>query len=60
MFLRRVEIAGKKSQYNDSKFFLQTIAKFKYLGATRKTNQHCTHEELNSRIDMGNACYDSV
>jgi hypothetical protein len=38
---------------------LEAVAKFKQLRITA-TNENCTHEEIKSRLNSGNACYHSV
>jgi hypothetical protein len=37
----------------------KNVTKFKYL-ETRVTNKNCIHEESKSRLNMENACYNSV
>jgi hypothetical protein len=37
----------------------ENMVKFKYLG-TRATHQNGFHEEMKSRLSLGNACYHSV
>jgi hypothetical protein len=51
--------AGQKHDIKIAKRSFEGVAKFKYLGTTL-TDQTCMQEEIKSRLNSGNACYDSV
>jgi hypothetical protein len=51
--------AGQKHDIKIAKRSFEGVAKFKYLGTTL-TDQNCMQEEIKSRLNSGNACYDSV
>jgi hypothetical protein len=50
---------GQKHGIKIANRSFEDMSKFKYLGTTL-TDQNCTHEEINSRLNSGNACYHSV
>jgi hypothetical protein len=50
---------GQKHGINIANRSFEDVAKFKYLGKTL-TDQNFMHEEINSRLNSGNACYRSV
>jgi hypothetical protein len=52
-------ISDQKLSTNIAKRSFKDVAKFKHLGTTL-TDQNCMHEEINSGINSGNACYHSV
>jgi hypothetical protein len=47
---------GKKHSIKIANRSFEDAAKFKYLGTTL-TDQNCMHEEINSRLNTGNASY---
>jgi hypothetical protein len=59
MVMSRNQNAGQNHNIKiDSKAF-ERMEEFKYLGTTR-TNRNSIHEEIKSRLKLGNACYHSV
>jgi hypothetical protein len=50
---------GQKHSIKIANRSFEDVARFKYLGTTL-TDQNCVHEEINSRLNSGNACYHSV
>jgi hypothetical protein len=50
---------GQKHSIKITNRSFKDVAKFRYLGTTL-TEQNWMHEEINSRLNSGNACYHSV
>jgi hypothetical protein len=55
----RCQKAGQRQSIKIGNRSYESVAKFKYLGTTL-TDQNCIHEEINGRLNSGNACYHSV
>ena len=51
--------AGKNGNIQIGNKSFENVEQFKYLETTL-TNQNSIHEEINSRLKSGNACYHSV
>jgi hypothetical protein len=59
MLMSRCQKAGQRQSIKIGNRFFESVAKVKYLGTTL-TDQNCIHEEIKSRINSVNACYDLV
>jgi hypothetical protein len=59
MLMSRSQRIGQKHSIKIANRSFDDVAKFKYLGTTL-TDQNRIHEEINSRLNSGNACYHSV
>jgi hypothetical protein len=53
------QTAGQSSDIRVANKSFEKVAKFRYLGATL-SDQNCIHEEIRSRLNLGNACYHAV
>jgi hypothetical protein len=59
VLMSRSQKTGHKHSINIVNKSFEDVANFKYLGTTL-TDQNCMDEEINSRLNSGNACYHSV
>jgi hypothetical protein len=59
MLMPHSQEIGQKHSIKIANRSFEDVAKFKCLGTTR-TDQNCVHEEIKSRLNLGNACYQSV
>jgi len=59
MVMSRDQNAGRSNSVKSYNSSFERVKEFKYLGTTL-TNQNSIHEEIKSRLKLGNACYDSV
>jgi hypothetical protein len=57
MLVSRCQKAGQRQSIKIGNRSFESMAK--YLGTTL-TDQNCIHEEIKSRLNLGNACYHSV
>jgi hypothetical protein len=59
MIISRHPNSGQNQNIKITNEPCEHVAKFKYLGTTL-TNQNDIHDEINSRLNSGNACFYSV
>jgi hypothetical protein len=59
MFMSHHQTAGQSNYVRVANKSFEKVAKFKYLGSTLM-DQNCSHEEIRSRLNSGNACYHAV
>jgi hypothetical protein len=59
MLVSRCQEAGQWQSIKIGNSSFQCVVMLKYLGTTL-ANQNCSHEEIKSRLNSGNACYRSV
>jgi sorting nexin-29 len=59
MIMSRHPNSGQNQYIRIANESFEKVAKFKYLG-TKLTNQNDIHDEIKSRLNLGNACYYSV
>jgi hypothetical protein len=57
--MSRYQTAGQSNYIRVANKSFEKEAKFKYVGATLM-DQNCIHEEIRSRLNLGNACYHAV
>jgi hypothetical protein len=56
--MSRHQNVGQNHNLLTANKFFENVPMFKYLEIT--ANQNCIHEEMKSRLNLGNACYHSA
>jgi hypothetical protein len=59
MFMSRHQTAGQSNYIRVANKSFEKVANFKYSGS-KLTDRNCIHEEIWSRLNLGNACYRAV
>jgi hypothetical protein len=59
MLVSRDQNAGQNREIKIGNRSFENVSQFKYLGIT-VANQNLTQEEIKSRLNSGNACYNSA